>query len=99
MDIVREAFVKRYSSASADRVFDPASSKFGDQIQESRRYMSDSGLSPKLPQALMNGALLDRKQVKDMFEETVVGTILEQTPLLQKEVYEVSDVGAFLCPK
>lgn len=61
--------------------------------------MSDSGLSPKLPQALLNGALLDRKQVKDMFEETVVGTILEQTPLLQKEVYEVSDVGNFLCPK
>lgn len=97
---VKEAIRARDSSANINYILGEES-----EYDVGRHLASDfvkrSGFK-KFPQALLNGVpLLASRLNADLFEETVLATIVSQTPALQKAVYrgeitEGDDVVEFI---
>lgn len=86
VDDVKEAIRARDSSANINYILGEES-----EYDVGRHLASDfvkrSGFN-KFPQALLNGVPLSASRLNaELFEETVLGTIVSQTPALQKAVY------------
>lgn len=95
LETVRKVFTKTNSKLSSDDVDDALGEDsdydYGRQLTE--EYIERLGVK-KLPQALLNGVLLNEKALnRDDFEELILTEIMQATPNLQKAIYrgELSD--------
>lgn len=88
VDDIKKLLLKRDSSANIDYIFDEESE------YDVGRYLANDFIKrtgfKKFPQALMNGIPLPSTSTADAdsFEETVLSSIMTQTPILQKAVYK-----------
>lgn len=95
MDTVRNVFKKTNSKLSSIEVDDALGedSDFDYGRQLSEEFIERLGVK-KVPQALLNGVMLNEKMLnRDEFEEQILTEIMQQTPQLQKAIYrgELSD--------
>jgi len=84
-DLVVRALADKSDMELAKRVIGK-DSQYDDTRQESVAFYERIGLG-ELPQVLINGVPLKKEQIRDEFEESVVGCIMRQTNELQKAVY------------
>ncbi|KAK6962086.1 UDP-glucose:glycoprotein glucosyltransferase 1 [Biomphalaria glabrata] len=90
-DFVIADFMSQYPDEDKENIFG-ASSEYDDVRKAGDDFMSRIGLSG-LPQVLINGVPLEKNQLEDSFEESVVMEVLKQTQIIQQAVYkgEVND--------
>lgn len=89
LDTVKQVFKKTNAKLSADDIDDALGddSDFDYGRQLSEEFIERLGVK-KVPQGLLNGALLAEKSLnREDFEELILTEIMQQTPILQKAIY------------